>query len=398
MKDKEKKKRKKIFFGIYFFLVIVGFSVLLTRMWEDRTEQIVVTINAQSGESAELGAKVTVSKVWEDKDSDGRACKGAQYDAIVENHMNMSLINWEIRMILPAEAAIDSSWNGEFINTGGEICFRPDQNMNIYTIKATSSATFGMVLHSDHVLDIEEFVITGNKDAKLVNYGAFYVLLVFLIGGIIGAAWNIAFDLRTKKLELRRMQDEKIILEVLCTLANFIDAKDKNTKGHSVRVADYTVKLAKKMNMSEEEIRHLGYIALMHDCGKMGIEDRVLKKPDKLSEDEQEIIRMHTIYGGKILESMTAIEGIREGALYHHERYDGKGYPEGLKGEEIPLCARIICVADSFDVMNSDRCYRGHLPMEEIVEELKKNSGKQFDPEIVKCMLKLIEEKEIVAL
>ena len=100
--------------------------------------------------------------------------------------------------------------------------------------------------------------------------------------------------------------------------------------------------------------------------------------------------------GGKILENMTSVPGIRDGALYHHERYDGKGYPEGLSDTDIPLYARIICVADSFDAMNSDRCYRKRLPMEEIKRELRENAGLQFDPEIVKYMLRIIEEKDLV--
>ena len=105
-------------------------------------------------------------------------------------------------------------------------------------------------------------------------------------------------------------------------------------------------------------------------------------------------MEQHTVMGGKILESMTAIPGIQDGALYHHERFDGKGYPEGLKNVDIPLYARIIGVADSFDAMNSDRCYRKRLSMETIKNELEKNAGKQFDPEIVKYMLQIIEEKD----
>ena len=130
----------------------------------------------------------------------------------------------------------------------------------------------------------------------------------------------------------------------------------------------------------------------MHDCGKIGIPDSVLNKPGALNPDERKVIEEHTKVGGNILEHYTAIEGIKEGALYHHERYDGGGYPEGLKGDEIPFVARMICVADSFDAMNSDRCYRKHLPKEVIIKELEKNMGKQFDPDVAKCMIDLINE------
>ena len=178
-------------------------------------------------------------------------------------------------------------------------------------------------------------------------------------------------------------------------LAKLIDAKDSYTNGHSDRVAEYAVLLAKEMHMKSDDIRFMRYMGLMHDCGKMGIPDSVLNKPDKLTPEEMDIIRSHTVLGGKIVENFTAMPGVQECALYHHERYDGKGYPEGLKGEEIPLLARIICVADSFDAMNSDRCYRKRLKKAVILEELKKNAGTQFDPQIAKLMVKLIEEGKV---
>ena len=145
------------------------------------------------------------------------------------------------------------------------------------------------------------------------------------------------------------------------------------------------------MTLSLTDIQNVYYIALMHDCGKMGIPDAVLNKPGKLLPEERQIIEMHTVKGGKILEDFTTIKGIREGALYHHERYDGNGYPEKLKGDAIPLYARIIGVADAYDAMSSNRCYRRHLTKETIIQELKDNAGKQFDPIIVKYMIQMIE-------
>ena len=166
---------------------------------------------------------------------------------------------------------------------------------------------------------------------------------------------------------------------------------DEYTRGHSVRVAHYSALIGKKLKLKEDELRNLGYIALMHDCGKIGVPDAVLNKPDRLLPEEFKIIASHTEVGGKILENFSAIPGIKEGALYHHERYDGKGYPEGIKGDAIPLYARIICVADSFDAMNSDRCYRKHLPREVILAELEKCAGAQFDPKLSRIMYELVE-------
>lgn len=133
----------------------------------------------------------------------------------------------------------------------------------------------------------------------------------------------------------------------------------------------------------------------MHDCGKVTIPDAILKKPERLTEEEYEIIKTHTSRGAEMLADFSSIDHIREGALYHHERYDGSGYPQGKKGKDIPMIGRIICVADSFDAMNSKRCYRNELTKEKIIFELESNKGLQFDPEVVDQFLALIKDGQI---
>ena len=145
----------------------------------------------------------------------------------------------------------------------------------------------------------------------------------------------------------------------------------------------------------QKDVQNCYYIALMHDCGKIGIPDSILNKPGKLTPEERQIMESHTKLGANILQRFTAIPGIQDGALHHHERYDGKGYPDGLKGEEISMIARIICVADAFDAMNSDRCYRKRLEPDKIMEELKTHAGQQFDAKIVTCMLQLLHDGTI---
>lgn len=175
----------------------------------------------------------------------------------------------------------------------------------------------------------------------------------------------------------------------------FIDAKDSSTNGHSRRVAVYAKRIAKRYGMSEEECQNIYYMGLMHDCGKIRIPDEVLCKPGRLTDEEFEIMKTHTTEGAKLLKDFTSIPQIREAALYHHERYDGKGYPEGLAGEQIPLIARVLCVADSFDAMNSNRCYRARLSEEDIIDEIRNNRGTQFDPKIADCMLELLKDGTI---
>ncbi len=189
---------------------------------------------------------------------------------------------------------------------------------------------------------------------------------------------------KTKEIEL-------MMLQSLATMANTIDAKDPYTKGHSFRVAEYAVAIAKKMGFTQEEQQNIRYVALLHDVGKIGIPDEILKKPALHSMDEYEKVKDHTVIGGRILQNLITIENVVEGAMYHHENWDGTGYPEGLKGEEIPLVARIICVADTFDAMTTDRVYRKKLQKEEVRQEFEQGKGKQFDPVITDIFLQMIE-------
>ena len=388
---------KKRSAGILSFCIctVVSFLALNIVAWRDSERDIVVRINEHEAQTEQLDLTVTVSKAWLDTDSKGNECLGAQYDFVIENKMHMAFTDWELYITLPGEAELDSSWNGLFIHDGNTIYFVPGTDRDVHYVKAGAKEGFGLVLKSDEVLDIREFRMIGHWDAKLTDYNLFYIWLAVVIIGLGAILWELSLEYKTRKIKERQENDEKIILETMQTIANFVDAKDPYTKGHSLRVAEYSMKIAEKMNMSEEEIRNIGYIGLMHDCGKMGVADQVLTKPDKLTDEEVQIIRMHTVYGGEILKSMTAIRGLRDGAYYHHERYDGNGYPKGLKGEEIPLCARIIGVADSFDAMNADRCYRKHLPLESIIEELRANVGKQFDPDIAKHMIQMLEDGEL---
>ena len=137
------------------------------------------------------------------------------------------------------------------------------------------------------------------------------------------------------------------------------------------------------------------YIALLHDIGKIGIPDSVLKKPGRLSDEEFQLMKQHVTIGSRILQDNSAVRELRKGVQYHHERYDGKGYAEGLKGEQIPEIARIICLADSYDAMTSNRVYRPRLSDLAVMSELVKNSGSQFDPAMTEVFIRMIKEKKI---
>lgn len=197
---------------------------------------------------------------------------------------------------------------------------------------------------------------------------------------------------QTLVAENRRESVERLSWQMVQALASTIDAKDSYTNGHSTRVAQYSVMLAKKMGYTGEKLEQLQYAAMLHDIGKIGVPREIINKPSKLTDEEYAIIKTHPAIGENILKEVSEIPDIAIGARWHHERYDGKGYPDGMKGEDIPKLARIIGVADAYDAMTSKRSYRDVLPQEVVIGELEKGKSTQFDPEIADLMIELIKE------
>ena len=188
---------------------------------------------------------------------------------------------------------------------------------------------------------------------------------------------------------------EKFYIELVETLAKIIDAKDSYTADHATRARMRAVKLARKLNVSEKLLKNIEYAALLHDMGKIGIDERIITKPGKLTDEEYKEMKKHPQIGYHILSPIEFLRPVAEIILYHHEWYNGSGYPDGLKGEEIPLGSRIVSVIDAWDAMTSDRPYRKALSKDEAIKELKKSAGIQFDPKVVDAFLELLEEEEI---
>lgn len=210
--------------------------------------------------------------------------------------------------------------------------------------------------------------------------------------GRLQKSLQLEVEKKTRTLNQRSQQLNRLTVQVMKTLAGTIDAKDKYTNGHSVRVAEYSKMIAARMNLSEQEQEDIYYIGLLHDIGKIGIPDEIINKTSKLTEEEYAVIKTHPVIGSEILEKMSELPVIAIGARWHHERYDGKGYPDGLVGENIPLVARIIGVADAYDAMSSKRSYRQVLPQDYIRNELQNGAGFQFDPKIARVMLQIMDE------
>ena len=186
---------------------------------------------------------------------------------------------------------------------------------------------------------------------------------------------------------------QRVYLSTVEVLATAIDAKDPYTHGHSRRVTDYSVAIAEEMGLAKTELETVRYAGLLHDVGKIGIKDSIIGKPERLTDEEYGIIKRHPVIGAEILKPVEFLSDKVPGVLHHHEYFDGRGYPNHLKGEDIPFIGRVICVADAFDAMTSDRPYRKGLNVNVAIGELKKFSGKQFDPFCVDAFLKAFERR-----
>ncbi len=371
---------------------------------------------------------------------------GTIYEIVVTNTSNAVLSDWKFELFMPEYLWLNNVWNGHMeirqttsgsliaqevdlgeytktdiildcyidhtgpmvsMNPGDSFVYIPSEVDNEKPLvpskkegqgkyyALTGFITYVPDQNIDYVTPFENGVLEYNLQLSVWDLTSFIILLGLLVFLLVVFIVIVVSQIRINKLLVEQRRDAKIIKQSISTFINFIEAKDPHTKGHSQRVAKYSTLLAKELGYSELECNRISYIALMHDCGKISIPITILQKKDKLTEGEYEEIKKHTIYGDRMLRDFSSIEGINLGALYHHERYDGKGYPKGLSGEEIPRIARIICVADSLDAMNSNRVYRSKLTKDIIMKELIDNKGKQFDPEVIDCLLKLIDNGEI---
>jgi len=205
---------------------------------------------------------------------------------------------------------------------------------------------------------------------------------------------NIA-ELRVRVKSLLKMKHLNDLLDrsdtVIASLANAIEAKDKYTEGHNERVSRYSVALARAAGLSERDQKIIRMAGILHDIGKIGVPDKVLNKKGPLNDKEFSRILSHPQKGEKILEPLRSLGGVRDAVLYHHERYDGKGYPLGLKGYQIPIIARIVAIADSYDAMTTTRPYRKGLSRDRAIEELQHKAGQMWDPDLVKIFVELLQ-------
>ncbi len=246
-------------------------------------------------------------------------------------------------------------------------------------------------------IDSVELVIS--KEHSIYDNALFWLALIILAVAATGIAMYRMFSSRQQALLKKQEEDKKFIDQIMHTFAKSIDLRDQQNQGHSFRVAYYTrliaEELKEKRGYTQDQIDEFYHIALMHDIGKLSIPDRILNKPERLDDEEYQIMKTHAESGAHMLKNVTIVQNLSVGAGCHHERMDGKGYPKGLKGEEIPEVARLIAVADTFDAMYSTRPYRKQLDISVVLDEIKRIRGTQLDADVVDALLALADKGEL---
>ncbi len=241
--------------------------------------------------------------------------------------------------------------------------------------------------------------VTINKESSPYESVLFWIVLMAVSVGVVAVVIYRHFQKKNQALLEKQEEDRKFISQIMHTFAKCIDMRDQQNRGHSFRVAYYTRLLANKLkdkrDYTDEQIEEFYNIALLHDIGKLSIPDRILNKTERLNDEEYVVMKTHAANGGDLLKNVNIVKNLAAGAGCHHERMDGKGYPNGLKGEEIPEVARIIAVADTFDAMYSTRPYRKQLELSVVLDEIKRIRGTQLEEDVVDALLELAEENAL---
>ena len=244
------------------------------------------------------------------------------------------------------------------------------------------------------IAEITVILIIGAFAESL--FGSYAVLRIAITAALLFYYMFFQSEVYKDDILERQIQQTEMVehfgLQMITTLAGTVDAKDSYTKGHSLRVAKYAKEISRRIGKDEEFQKRIYYMGILHDVGKIGIPDTIIQKKGKLTDEEYGIIKTHPVIGEEVLKNITDMPDLYYGAKWHHERYDGKGYPDGLKGEEIPLEARIIAVADAYDAMSSKRSYRDALPQSKVRDETVRARGTQLDPLLADEMIKMIDE------
>ena len=438
------KNRIKLGFIILLFLlavilIVFGIHAYQVRRYNAAQRTLHSGDINVDGITADFHPRGQTTDSWEknDKNLPG-PLNGVIYEFVISNASVSTLEDWTLRLNVSQFCYITNAWCGtveihQFINgtektqkvdlrnydresltldhlfsgsdlliplqAGDYIVYYPNKKDGEFPIaameKEAESVDIGFIFYSEEKeIQTPDYTLsyTLHQDVS-VGTVATVCRIAFILWGLLVIAF-IILSILVIQYERRLEVQDKMVRESLDVFSNFVDAKDPYTYGHSRRVARYAFEIAKELGFHNERCKQIYYIALLHDIGKCYVPDEILKKPAALTEEEFEIVKAHCAKGAEMVKGLSSIPEIQEGILSHHERYDGTGYPRGKKGDEIPLVGRIICVADSYDAMSSNRVYRKKFSKTEALEELRRNSGTQFDPKIVEAFIRALKKDE----
>ncbi len=323
------------------------------------------------------------------------------YEAIIANTTENDLKDWCIKLKVPDETSVENTWDCTAYIEDNYLYIKSEEFIN-EKINSKSETHFGFLLISENDLAFRSAVITGRLCKKLSSNSLFILCSIMAVISLIASLYGFVLQHIIKNqaqvTKQRQEHDNQIIEQTMKTFSNFIDNKDTYTQGHSTRVAAYVREMAKRMGLDEQTQLNMYYAGLMHDIGKLTIADDVLNKTSRLSTEEWSLIQQHTTNGAMLLKNFTILPEINDAVLYHHERFDGTGYMNRMCGKDIPLVARMVCIADAYDAMNTNRCYRLKFSEERIISELDRCRGKQFDPDIVPYLISMIKDGTVYRL
>lgn len=323
------------------------------------------------------------------------------YEAILANTTEKDLKDWCIKLKVPEQTNVENTWDCTAYIEENYLYIKAEEFVND-KINSKSETHFGILLISENDLNFRSAVITGRLCKRLSTNSLFIFCLIMAVISLIASLYGFILQKiirnHAQLTKQRQDHDNQIIEQTMKTFSNFIDNKDTYTQGHSTRVAAYVREMARRMGLDEQTQLNMYYAGLMHDIGKLTIADDVLNKTSRLSSEEWNLIQQHTTNGAMLLKNFTILPEINDAVLYHHERFDGTGYMNRLSGKDIPLVARMVGIADAFDAMNTNRCYRLKFSEERIISELDRCRGKQFDPDIVPYLISMIKDGTVYKL
>ena len=365
-----------------------GETVIVSPYVDAQTDSVVITIGKciSEGNTADAGKSYNV------------VCLDVIVNHIQEATEAIEIAGKGYGMILNADGFIIAH-NDKTLN-GGDVSEIYGQAFLDSILNAQSGRFTTQIHEEDYTLFVapvmnQWYAVTVIKNADLFEETLTQLAINLIVSLITFCLIAFFYYMGYRNEEISSEKVKQMNIQVITALATAIDAKDPYTKGHSTRVSEYSVMIAKALGWEEERTDDLRYSALLHDIGKIGVPDSILNKPTRLTDVEFDIIKSHTTMGGEILRDRTVVDSAEDVALSHHERYDGRGYPRGLHGNEITDEARIVGIADAFDAMHSNRVYRKACDRDYILNQLKEGRGKQFDPEYVDVLIDLWEKGEL---